>query len=186
MTKILIVYGTREGQTKKIAERIAEILRTRNYEAEVKDSKTLASDFTVEEYGGILVGSSVQMARWASAVTRFIQRYRNDLKKVPSGFFSCSLSDANGTIEQRKHFDAHLTRYLKENGWSPDMIGRFGGALAWTRYGFCKRMIMLMAAKVGGQPHDTSQDFEYTDWKVVEQFANDFATEVGCSAQPTG
>lgn len=185
MAKILIVYGTKEGQTKKIAERIAETLRNRNYDTEVKDAQNIPSQFSVTGYSGILVGSSVHMGRWVPAVTRFIQRYREDLGKVDSGFFSCSLSDANGTPEQRNHFDAHIKRYLKDNGWNPETIGRFGGALAWTRYGFFTRMVMLCAAKVGGQPHDTSKDFEYTDWKLVEQFGNDFASEVGKRVQTT-
>jgi menaquinone-dependent protoporphyrinogen oxidase len=57
MTRILIAYGTTEGQTAKIAEYIADVVRSHGYEAEalnIKENHSLAP----ETYDGVMVGSS--------------------------------------------------------------------------------------------------------------------------------
>ena len=39
MTKILIGYGTTEGQTARIAQRLAQVIRSRGVEVQIMDLK---------------------------------------------------------------------------------------------------------------------------------------------------
>lgn len=174
MCKILIVYGTKEGQTAKIAECMGEVTRQNGFQADIRDTRQIRDDFPVEGYAGILVGASIHMGRWSSTARRFVRRYRSRLDTVPSAFFSVSLTDASATPQERSAFSRYVESFFNESGWEPEIVGRFAGALAYTRYGFCTRFLMKHIAQSSGKSTDTSRDHEYTDWDEVTKFAKDF------------
>ena len=58
MSRVLIPYGTTEGQTAKIAEVIADVLREKGHEADPLDIKSL-SDTVPDGYDASIVGASV-------------------------------------------------------------------------------------------------------------------------------
>ena len=174
MCKFLIVYGTKESQTAKIAERIGEVMRQNGCHADIRDANQIGADFPVEGYTGILVGASIHMGRWSSAACRFVRRYKSHLETVPSAFFSVSLSDASTTPKERSAFGRYIENFFNDSGWQPKVVGRFAGALAYTRYGFCTRFLMKRIAQSNGKSTDTSRDHEYTDWDEVTKFAKDF------------
>ena len=49
------------------------------------------------------------------------------------------------------------------------------GALAYSRYPLPVKWLMKRIAKQAGQSTDTSQDYEYTDWKQVALYAKRLA-----------
>ncbi len=58
MAKVLVVYATRGGQTKRIAELIAEGLRIAGVEVEVADIATIKSEQDLQGYDGYCFGSA--------------------------------------------------------------------------------------------------------------------------------
>jgi menaquinone-dependent protoporphyrinogen oxidase len=62
---------------------------------------------------------------------------------------------------------------VRATGWHPDAVGQFGGALLYTRYGLVKRSMMKSIAGSTGLDTDAHRDFDYTDYRIVEQFAQD-------------
>ena len=174
MSKFLIVYGTKEDQTAKIAEHIGEVMRQNGYYADVRNAHQICVEFPAEEYAGVLVGASIHMGRWSSAALRFVRRYKSHLDNVPSAFFSVSLTDASDTPKERSALDRHVEGFFDQSGWQPQIVGRFAGALAYTRYGFCTRFLMKRIAQSNGKSTDTSRDHEYTDWNQVTKFTKDF------------
>jgi len=55
------------------------------------------------------------------------------------------------------------------------MVGVFGGALLYTKYGFVKRRLMTKIARDKGTlDTDTSHDYVYTDRESVKHFAEEF------------
>ncbi|MDX1708132.1 MAG: flavodoxin domain-containing protein, partial [Desulfobacterales bacterium] len=58
MPKALIVYATRTGETRQIAELIAEGLRFSGHEAEVAEAKNIKSEADLEGYDAYVFGSS--------------------------------------------------------------------------------------------------------------------------------
>jgi menaquinone-dependent protoporphyrinogen oxidase len=56
---VLIVYGTTEGQTRKIAEWTATHLRERGHQVELSDSAAFASDFDVGTFHAFVIAASV-------------------------------------------------------------------------------------------------------------------------------
>jgi menaquinone-dependent protoporphyrinogen IX oxidase len=80
--------------------------------------------------------------------------------------------------------DAIVRAFELRTGWRPDAVRIVGGALRYTRYGWLKkRRMRRIAAKAGGDT-DTTRDYEYTDWKALHVFAQQFAWRHGFARVP--
>jgi menaquinone-dependent protoporphyrinogen oxidase len=181
MTRILILYGTSEGQTAKIAERLAETMRGEGCAVDVVDSRRLSKAFSMRGYDAALIGASLHAGGFQRAVRDVVRGHLVDLQRIPAAFFSVSLTEAYppGTHEQeRAELHRHITRFLEEAGWQPQQIVNFAGALAYTRYGFFKKQVMKSIARRAGTPTDTSRDYEFTDWIAVARFGKEFAAKL--------
>lgn len=174
MAKIAILYGTTEGQAAKISEHIAEIAREHNDEAEAVHIKDVPVCFPLEEHDAVIVGASIYMGEHEDYVRDFVKQNRESLVRVPSAFFSVSLTAREHTDEARAQTEGYVEKFLEETGWQPDMVGIFGGALRYTQYGFIKRHLMKKISKdMGSADTDTSRDYEHTDWNDVRHFAEE-------------
>jgi menaquinone-dependent protoporphyrinogen oxidase len=180
MAHVLIPYGTTEGQTAKIAEVVAELIRGLGHDATAVDITTL-SGAVPDGYDAVIVGASIHMGKHDKHVVDFVQRNRDTLSALPSAFFSVSLA-AHGDTQEAQ---GYVEQFEAETGWRPGMIALFGGALLYTHYGFIKRHIMKKIArdKPGELGVDTSRDYVYTEWDAVQRFAEHFADSLG--AGPT-
>jgi menaquinone-dependent protoporphyrinogen oxidase len=97
---------------------------------------------------------------------------------MPSAFFQVCLSsagDAAGTAQA----DAYVDEFVTSTGWHPDAVGLFGGALLYTHYGLVKRKVMKSIADSSGLGTDVHQDYDYTDYRAVAQFARDVSALLG-------
>jgi menaquinone-dependent protoporphyrinogen oxidase len=56
---VLIIYGTTEGQTRKIAEWTAAHVRERGHQVELRDSAELASGSDLETFHAFIIAASV-------------------------------------------------------------------------------------------------------------------------------
>lgn len=175
MASFIVVYGTGEGQTAKVAERLATVLSDRGHDAKAVDV-TDDSRPDVADFDAVLVGASIHAGKHQSAVKRFATEAREALSNRPSGFFQVSLSSA--TDEGQEQAAGYVENFVEETGWTPDRIGQFGGALAYSRYGFLKRLFMTQIVKRTMPDVSTSEDVEFTDWKDVAAFGADFAAFV--------
>jgi menaquinone-dependent protoporphyrinogen oxidase len=171
MTKILIAYGTTEGQTARIADHIADAIRKRGVEAQALDLKR-STDVSLEDYDGVIVGGSIHMGKHQDHVVDFVRANRFALERLPSAFFSVSLA-AHGDMENA---EAYVANFEQQTGWRPTKVGLFSGALLYHQYGLLKRYMMkrIVRDTPGGLSTDTSRDHLYTDWDQVRRFAEDF------------
>lgn len=185
MIKVLIPYGTSEGQTARIAEYLANVIRGHGYAAypvDLSDSSLPVMD----RYDAVLVGASVHMGKHESYVRDFVKKNREALERLPSAFFSVSLAAHDDTEEARAALEGYIEKFAQETGWHPRMVGLFAGALLYTRYGFFKRWIMNKIARNKGSPDtDTSRDYIYTDWDSVTHFAEEFLETLVLAGAPS-
>jgi menaquinone-dependent protoporphyrinogen oxidase len=171
MTKIMIGYGTTEGQTARIAEYIADVIRGQSHEARVVDLKQ-PRGLSPDDYDALIVGGSIHMGKHEEHVVNYVKTNRATLERLPSAFFSVSLA-AHGDMDNAR---AYVENFVQESGWRPAQVGYFGGALLYRQYGFMKRLMMkrIVRDKPGNLSLDTSRDHEYTEWDGVRQFAEAF------------
>jgi NAD(P)H dehydrogenase (quinone) len=88
MSKALIVYATRTGETRKIAELIAEGFRFSGHEAETMEVKNIKSEADIEGYDAYVFGSSTYHGEMLQAMKTFLFIAENaDLEGKPGGAF---------------------------------------------------------------------------------------------------
>nr|WP_305882893.1 flavodoxin domain-containing protein [Halobellus rarus] len=173
----MILYGTGEGQTAKIAERIAATISERGHEASAIDVRDRPDSFTLEAYDAAVVGASIHVGKHQGEVRDFVSENRDVLSGMPTAFFQVSLSSANE--EKREEAAGYVESFVTETGWHPDRIGQFGGALRFSEYGFLKRLMMKQIAKdLLTEERKPKSDIEFTDWDAVDAFAADVAAFV--------
>src|SRR5579862_5951610 len=167
MAKYLIVYGTKEGQTAKIANRMSQIIKERGYQVDLHDARQVPKTLKLEDYGGILIGSSMHMLQWSKDVTRFARWNSAVLNKNPSAFFSVSMTMASKTPEERAKLTPYVDKFFAKTGWHPKTVGNFAGSFAYSKYGYFTKWLMVRIARSKGETEktDTSKDIEYTDWE---------------------
>jgi menaquinone-dependent protoporphyrinogen oxidase len=178
MSEFLVCYGTGEGQTARVADRLAGTLRDRGHATTLVDLGEGSPERPVESFDAVLVGASLHYGRHQRAVRRFVRDELDALAALPTGFFQVSLTSASDDPDARAAAAATVEAFVEKTGWHPDRIGLFGGALRYSQYGFLTRLVMRQIARAQGGETDTSRDHEYTDWAEVAAFADDFSAFV--------
>ncbi|TYL38423.1 protoporphyrinogen oxidase [Natronococcus pandeyae] len=176
MARVLLCYGTSEGQTSTIAEHMGDVIEDEGHDVTLVHLKHPPDDLDPGSYDGIVVGASIHAGSHQRYVTKFVREHRAALNRCPSAFFSVSLTAAHDESDARAPAAELLETFLDETGWDPDGTLVVAGALKYREYGLLKRFVMRrIAGKVVGDT-DTSRDYEYTDWEEVEAFAREFTT----------
>ena len=90
MARVLIVYGTTEGHTEQIVDRMATAIRSEGHEVELHDAKEVRKQAVSGDFDGIIVGGSIHTGEYQSSIREFVKRNRDRLERTPSAFFSVS------------------------------------------------------------------------------------------------
>ena len=175
MSRVLIVYGSHDGQTRKIAEHMGGQLRVRGHEVEVADVRALADNFSLAGFDTVVVGAAVRMNKHPPAVVNFVRRHRDALARRRGGFFSVCMAIASPRADRRAQASHWPEDLFRGTGWRPPHVAIFAGALRYRHYNFLLRYIMKHIARSEGVSTDTSRNHEYTDWQAVERFADELA-----------
>ena len=178
MTRVLVAYGSSEGQTAAIAERIGDVLDGEGHEVILVHAKHPPSDLEPDNYDGIVVGASIHAGTHQRYVRTFVSSHLEARSRRPSAFFSVSLSAASADPDTRADARALLEEFLEATGWEPDLTLSVAGALRYSEYGLLTRFVMKRIAGRERGDTDPSRDYEYTDWTEVEAFAREFAALV--------
>jgi menaquinone-dependent protoporphyrinogen oxidase len=178
MKRVLVLYATVEGQSLKVAEHAAHRLTEQGLSARILDVRDVRYPFALQDYCAALLVAPVHASFHPREMLHFVSEHREELAKMPARFLSLSLSQAgvelrDATPRQRERASEdvrHLTSLLcKATGFATDRVTPIAGCLAYTRYGFVKRLVMKYIAKRAGGSTDTSRDHEYTDYAHVDQ-----------------
>jgi menaquinone-dependent protoporphyrinogen oxidase len=178
VARVLIVFHSGEGQTAKIAEHVASMLRGGGREVDVARVEDAPSP---DGYDGVVVGDPIHVQRHSRAMTKWLRDHMSLLRDRPTALFQVSMVSADGDEEHTLAAHALVQKLLDDTGFDPDVVGMFAGALAYTQYGWFTKRVMRSIAKHEGGETDTSRDYEYTDWSAVDQFARDVGSLVTAS-----
>jgi menaquinone-dependent protoporphyrinogen oxidase len=170
---ILLIYGTTEGQTRKISEFIKPELEKQWHVVSLCDATNhpLAPD----GFDAVIIASSVHAGKYQAAVKHYIQKYHAQLNKMHSAFISVSLTAAGDDAEEHKELQDITDKFLAACSWKPCLIEYTAGALLFTEYDYFKKVIMRMIAKREGHP--ATGDTEYTDWSKLRAFLKKFIAQ---------
>ena len=175
--RVLVVYASNDGQTRKIARRIAQVLERTSLSVELVDAAsrdTIAS--SIADFGAALLLGAVRMGRHPQALIDFVRTHREALKDIPNAFVSVSLSAGRDKPSAKREVAKTFHDFIFRTGWRPDAEMPVAGALLYTKYTLRIRLLMKFISWLTGGDTDTSRDYEYTDWDAVEDFALRFAS----------
>lgn len=169
---ILILYGTTEGQTQKIAEWATKHVGGRGHHVELRDSASLASDSGLVTFHAFIIAASVHQERHQDTVTNFVTAHRELLNNKPSAFVSVSLSAA---LEKEKpDAQRYVDRFVSVTGWHPRMTLLLGGALRFTDYDYYEEQIVKFIVMKHVDAASSGRDHEFTDWDALTRFLDEF------------
>jgi menaquinone-dependent protoporphyrinogen oxidase len=175
---ILIFYATLEGQTAKIAARITDILQSKGHAVTNQPIQHLPTNLNFEDYDAAILGGSIHMGKYPKELTKFIRQHTDWLSNIPSALFTVCMAIHSQQVKSREEAVAFGENLTKETEWHPSLMTTFAGAVKYTQYNFITRFIMKQISRKEGGSTDTTHDHEYTDWKAVEHFANQFCEKL--------
>lgn len=171
--KVLVAFGTTEGQTKKIAHHIETALQSDGHACTLHNCEDTRDAPSISDFDAVIVAGSVHQKRHQPTITEFITAQRDALKAKPGAFISVSLSiiAEDGKAEAQQYVDDFIT----ETGWTPNDIHLAAGAVRYLEYDFFKEFTVKQIVLAGQDVPDKGEgNPEYTDWEALDAFVKSF------------
>jgi menaquinone-dependent protoporphyrinogen oxidase len=168
----LILYGTTDGQTAKIARTLGADLRAQGVAVDVIEAAR--ADANPERYDGVIVAASVHMGGFQNSVVKWARAHAAALRGRPTAFLSVCLGILQDDAKVRLELTTIVRRFQTRTGWQPGEVKFVAGALPYSRYNWLKKWVMRRIVRKAGVETDPHRDYEYTDWKDLAQFARAF------------
>lgn len=187
MKPVGIFYATREGQTRRIAERLGAEFQAKGLAIELRNVAERPDEIDLDDFSFALLAASVHAGAHESEMIRFVKKHRGRLERTPAAFISVTLSEAGAerldtTPAEHAAFVADvekvLNTFFQDTGWHPELVKPVAGALLYTKYNFLIRFVMKHIARKAGAATDTSRDYQYTDWLALDRFADQIAAQL--------
>lgn len=172
MQRVLLLYSTVDGQTKRIAERIRDRLLTQEHLVQMQPIERAQLDIT--EFDKVVIGASIRYGKYRPQLFDFIANNQVPLRQIPSAFFSVNLV-ARKPNKNTPSTNPYVAKFLRNTVWQPKLLGVFAGKINYPIYrGLDKHIIRFIMWLTKG-PTDANAVVEYTDWGKVELFADQLA-----------
>jgi menaquinone-dependent protoporphyrinogen oxidase len=174
MKRFLVLYATREGQTAKVAERLAEHLRAGGAEVSLVDAaNTLTTDaLELERFDRLVFGAFMHAGGLEKELVSFVNGRAEEIGRRARSLFVVLLSAAAKDPALREEWLGDARRKIEEQlRVTFTRIEMIAGALRYSRYPLPLRWMMRRIARKAGGDTDTSRDYEYTDWEQVRRYA---------------
>ena len=166
MAKILIVYSTTYGHTRRLCERIKRVIEERSHIvllAFVNDNP----DIDLESFDKIVIGASIRYGRHRPELYRFISKNKGELESKPNVFFSVNVV-ARKPWKNQPETNPYLQKFLRKTSWQPRNLAVFAGKINYPIYTFWDRQIIRFIMWITKGPTDPRAVTDFTDWNKVD------------------
>lgn len=178
MARILVLYSTIEGHTRRIALAIADRIRDHGDSVCLVDAADVSARLEADLFDAAIIGGSVHAGSHSDALTRVVSENRDLLDRVPTAFFSVSLTAAHADPDLRAEARRPVEAFTQATNWTPTVVETLAGALRFSQYGFLKKQLLRWISWRSGGPTDTTTDHDLTDWPRVHGFVDRFLQHV--------
>jgi len=158
--KALVLYASKHGATREIAEKVYETLKASGVEADLANA---AEKMDLSSYSTIVLGSAVYVGQWQKPAVSFLKNNAADLSSKDVWIFSSGPSDKGDPVELLNgwRFPKSVQEQIDQIG--PKGIAVFHGNLDPSELNFMEKfMIKQVKAKIG----------DFRDWEMITSWAD--------------
>ena len=167
--KILIIYSSTDGQTRKISESMQQTLQAENVIVKLVSISTVCAD-NLKQSDVVVIGASVRYGKHKKEVFEFVLQHKALLTRIPTAFFSVSLI-ARKSNRDTPETNPYIKKFMVAADWTPTLSAVFAGKLNYPKYGFLDRLMIRLIMYLTNGPTDPNVVKEYTDWSKVTDFS---------------
>ncbi|MEM8491880.1 MAG: menaquinone-dependent protoporphyrinogen IX dehydrogenase [Pseudomonadota bacterium] len=171
MARILFVYGTTDGHTRKICGTMQTRLNDIGDEVELVAVEDVDS-VDLDAFDKLVVGASIRYGKHSKAIRAFVTDRKDQLDAKPNAFFTVNVT-ARKPEKNTPETNPYIGKFLEQVPWRPAKIGVFAGVINYPSYGFFDRTMIRFIMWMTKGPTDPHTHVEFTDWAKVDDFANE-------------
>lgn len=169
MAKILIIYSTTDGHTRKICRRLQQTIENKGDHV-VLASVDESSSVGLEEFDKIVIGASIRYGKHSPAVYDFIKANIQILESKRNAFFTVNVV-ARKPDKNQPDSNPYLKKFLSQIAWKPENLAVFAGKINYRLYRFRDRFMIRFIMWMTKGPTDLNTNIDFTDWDQVDKFA---------------
>jgi menaquinone-dependent protoporphyrinogen oxidase len=163
--RILVVYASRTGSTREVAETIAGVLREQNLETEVHSVQEVKE---LSPYFAVVLGSAARWSRLYAEAVSFVKKHRSALQKMPVAVFLSCTTMNESTEKNRETALGYLQPITSQI--SALSVGLFAGKFDPAAFG---GLMGKMMKNVKAEDH--------RDWEAIRSWASSLPAAFGLS-----
>ena len=168
---MLIYYATRDGQARRIAERIARRLAESGIPSLPQNlAETAPLALALEEHSPIVLVAAVRYGYHLPEADAFLTRYSALTRPAPLVLLSVNLT-ARKPGKSTAEGNAYLRAVIRRHRLQPVIASAIAGCLDYSRYRWLDRQMIRFIMRLTGGPTDTEARIEFTDWDQVDDLA---------------
>lgn len=164
MKNVLVTYGSKFGSTAEIAEKIAEVLRTRGLNVSIMPASTVSN---LTAFNAVVLGSAVYTGHWIKEAIDFLVSHEDSLSTRPVWFFSSGPTGQGDPVERLNGWRFPEAQLDIADRIRPQGTVVFHGKMDIDKLNFGER---LMIRAVGSPTGD------FRDWAAITAWAEEIAT----------
>lgn len=170
--RVLIIFGTVEGQTRKISEFVEQQIRSAGHEVELFDTEDRLASLSFDGIDKVVLAAPVHESRHPKSFEVFVSASLAELKVRQTLLISVSLKAAFPEgIEEAQDY---LTEMEMRTGLEPNKKALVAGAVRMNSYGYYESQIIQNVALDGRDVSLVDGVREFTDWDSLGVEITDF------------
>lgn len=166
-----LFYATRDGQSRRIAERIAEHLAGQTIIVHPKDlGAETPSEPLLESADLIVLVTAIRYGKILPEALGFLAAYQRLQKKPKLVFLVVNLTSRKPGKETPEG-SVYIRKAIKKYELAPAFARAIPGRLDYQRYTWRDRQLIRFIMFLTKGPTDLRTNIEYTPWDVVDDIA---------------
>jgi menaquinone-dependent protoporphyrinogen oxidase len=175
--KVIVVYASKSGFTRGIAEFLADKIRQNGIPADVKEADKVENP---QDYDGFVIGSAVYMAHWMKEAREFVKQNSALLTNRPVWLFSSGpvgkeTTDKHGNDLRETSVPKDIVEFKKII--NPRDHHVFYGGLDGSRLTGTIALGYKMA-RMSKSAREAMPEGDFRDWNEIEAWATTIAREL--------
>jgi len=170
MNRVLILYQTTDGHTRKICLRLQKVIEQQEQGTQVTvEAIETGHRLQLDTFDKIIIGASIRYGKHRPSVYQFIRQHQQVLEQKPNAFFSVNVV-ARKAQKSSPKTNPYFKKFLRQIDWVPRKQAVFAGKINYQLYSFWDRNIIRLIMWMTKGPTDPETNIEFTNWEAVDEF----------------